>query len=173
MTTPANNEQGRSPVVHRDRERAKRIITSIADGHTTKMAAQAGGIARRTLYEWIYKAQEVRLAREDNPDVELTPYDDDYLWFLYEYELAEHSRKEELMKRIEKAGEDPKRWAANAWLLERLHPDEFSLRQNVQITDTNDKEAFTLNIGGRPKQIQATVEDADISVPVDFEIVQD
>jgi len=173
MATLTNREQGRSPVVHRDRERAKLIITAIAEGHTTKMAAQSGGIARRTLYEWLYKAQEVRLAREDDPEVEVTPYDEDYLWFLYEYELAEDARKKALMKRIDEAGEDPRRWQANAWLLERLHPDEFSLRQNVQISERDDKEVFTLNIGGRPKQLEATMEDDSGSTPIDFEIVQD
>ena len=173
LVTLTNSEQGRSPVVHRDRERAKLIIKSISEGQTTKMAAQSGSIARRTLYEWLYKAQEIRLARESDPDAEVTPYDEDYLWFLYEFELAEHSRKQTLMRRIDEAGEDPKRWQANAWLLERLHPDEFSLRQNVQITDRSEKEVFTLNIGGRPKQLEATMEDESGSTPVDFEIVQD
>lgn len=112
------------------------------------MAAQVGGISRRTLYEWIYKGQDIRLAREADPDAKLTPYDEDYLWFLAKYENAEHSRKRMLLKRIEEAGEDPKKWQANAWLLERLHPEEFSLRSTVRMEAmTGEKEVFTLNIG--------------------------
>lgn len=118
------------------------------------MAAAIGGISRRTLYEWIYKGREIRELREENPAGQLTPYDEDYLWFLTNYELAEIERKTELLRRIEESGKDPKRWQANAWLLERLHPDEFSLRHSVRLEDTGDKEVFTLSFGSPPKQIQ-------------------
>lgn len=164
MTQLAKSEQGLPPVVHRDKDRAKRIIEAISEGQTTKMAAQVGGIARRTLYEWIYKGQEIRELREEDPNANLTPYDEDYLWFLYEYELAEHSRKRSLLTRIEKAGEDPKKWQANAWLLERLHPDEFSLRRSVEITDRADKQVFTFNIGGPPKRAPKEVQEADYEI---------
>jgi hypothetical protein len=169
MSVPAlNNEQGRPPLVHRDRERAGIIINAIKEGETTTMAAQSGGIARRTLYEWLYKGQEVRAAREDNPDTQVTPYDEDYLWFLLQYELAEHSRKKDLLGRIEDAGKDPRKWQANAWLLERLHPEEFSLRSTLQVTsEPEDRKVFTLNIGRPHPQRQnggADVEEADYEI---------
>lgn len=168
MSVPATiNEQGRPPIVHRDRERAELIINAIKEGETTTMAAQSGGIARRTLYEWLYKGQEVRAAREENPEVQITPYDEDYLWFLLQYEIAEHSRKKELVGRIEDAGKDPKKWQANAWLLERLHPEEFSLRSTVSVqSEPVEKQVFTLNIG-RPhpqRQNGDSVEDADYEI---------
>jgi len=161
------NEQGRPPIVHRDRQRAEQIVSAISDGETTTMAAQAGGIARRTLYEWLYKGQEVRAAREDDPDTTITPYDEDYLWFLVQYEQAELARKRELLGRIGVAGKDPKKWQANAWLLERLHPEEFSLRSTVQVMEgPSDREVFTLNIG-RPhpaRQKEQEVEAADYEI---------
>ena len=134
------------------------------------MAAQAGGIARRTLYEWLYKGQEVRAAREENPDTQLTPYDEDYLWFLLQYEKAEYARKKQLVGRIDTAGQDPKKWQANAWLLERLHPDEFSLRSTVQVMEgPGGKEVFTLNIG---LQHPARQKEQEVEIPVaDVEIV--
>lgn len=157
-------EMGRPPLVRRDRKRVKLMIDAVADGHSTTMVAQAGGVARRTLYEWLYKGQDVREARQYDPEARVTPYDDDYLWFLEEWEKAELSRKQELLDRIAEAGKDPKRWQANAWLAERLYPDEFSLRRNVKVEDNSTKEVFTLTIG-RPHE-------PGKEIPADYEIVE-
>lgn len=40
----------------------------------------------------------------------------------------------ELVRRIRKAGEDPRHWTANAWLLERRNPEAYALRQRVDVT---------------------------------------
>lgn len=166
--------QGRPPIVHRDRARARRIIKALTDGATMDMAAKRGGVSRRTLYEWLYKGQDVRDAREIDPEARLTPYDDDYLWFIEAYEAAETQMKETLLRRIFEAGDDPKKWQANAWILERRWPDEFALRQVVRNDDAR-RGVFTLNIGGAtPQSKKLTNGDAEKEIEVaDYEIADD
>lgn len=162
-------ERGKPPIINRDRERASFAIKAIEKGHTTTMAAQAADVSRRTLYDWRYKGEEIRRLKEENPDeLPLTPYDDDYLWFLRKWEAAELKRKQTLLKKIEDAGDDPKRWTANAWLLERLHPEEFSLKHRVEVANRNDKgDVWTINIG------EATARKSTETVDADFEIVDE
>ncbi len=166
MDEPTEN-LGKVPIIRKDRERAETVIKAIGDGHTTTMAAQAGGIARRTLYDWIDKGQDARHAISVDPEAQLTPYDQEYLWFLEQYETAQLERKRTLLARIEAAGSDAGKWQANAWLLERLYPDEFSMKRSVSlVSNGNNKQVFTLDMGGRPKQ-KALPEPQD----ADFEIV--
>ena len=40
--------------------------------------------------------------------------------------------KQRLIISIQKAGLDPARWTAHAWMLERKFPDEFGIRQKVE-----------------------------------------
>lgn len=167
VATSEPNERGRPPIVHRDRKRARKIIKALKDGATMDMAAQKGGVTRRTLYEWLYKGQDVRDARERDENARLTPYDDDYLWFVTEYEGAEAEMKQTLLTRIMEAGEDRQKWQANAWILERRWPDEFALRQVVR-ADRASNGVFTFNIGGATPQSKKL--EAGPVVDADYEI---
>lgn len=160
--------QGKVPILVKDRERAEYVIEAIRRGNTTTMAAQAGGISRRTLYDWIDKGVAARDAADTG--VMLTPNDQEYLWFIEAYDEAQLERKRELLSRIEEAGSDAGKWQANAWLLERLYPEEFSLKRSVSlVSNSDDKQVFTLNMGGSDlKQLKnGNSEPAD----ADFEIV--
>ncbi len=42
-------------------------------------------------------------------------------------------RKAIYIGRIEEAGRDPRNWTAVAWLLERLHPDEFGRKTKFEV----------------------------------------
>ena len=156
------------PLLRRDRKRVQQILEEIEDGGTTKMAAEIGGVARRTLYEWVYKAQEIRDARMDDPMSSVTPYDDDYIWFLREYEKARHARKKKLLKRIEKAGEKGK-WQADAWLLGHYDPEDFGRGQVAATTHTGN-EVFTFNIATKPRHmrieegIEEEIKDAEFEI---------
>lgn len=171
MNLPATTEHvdmGRPPIVKRDRDRARFAILAISLGHSTTMAAQAAGVSRRTIYSWLTKGKQIRTTIEEYPHLlPLTPFDKDYLWFLKAWEKAEYKRKQELLKRIEEAGEDGK-WQANAWLLERLHPDEFSTRREVVISDERKSdEAFTINMGHAEIVETPEVKDAE------FELIEE
>ena len=145
--------EGKVPILRKDRDRAEMVIDAIRQGHTTTMAAQAGGISRRTLYDWIDKGTDARNVIESGLDTKLTPFDQDYLWFIEQYDMAQLERKKTLLDRIESAGSDAGKWQANAWLLERLYPDEFSMKRSVSLVSSGqDKQVFTLNMGGKPKK---------------------
>lgn len=167
-----SRNEGKVPIIRKDRDRADMVINAIKNGHTTTMAAQAGGISRRTLYDWIDKGVAARDAVETDPDAKLTPYDQEYLWFLEQYEIAQLERKKTLLARIEDAGADAGKWQANAWLLERLYPDEFSMKRSVSlVSNGRDKQVFTFNMGGAdiaPKKLNGDAEPQD----ADFEIVE-
>jgi hypothetical protein len=159
--------QGKVPILVKDRERAEFVITAIRKGNTTTMAAQAGGISRRTLYDWIDKGLAARDAVDTG--IQLTPNDQEYLWFIGMYEQAQLERKQTLLDRIEEAGSDAGKWQANAWLLERLYPDEFSLKRSVSLISNNDdKQVFTLNMGGselkKLKNGNGATQDADYEI---------
>lgn len=163
-------EQGKPPIVSRDRGRAKNALKAISLGHTTKMAAQAAGVSRRTLYEWRYKGEAIRQLKEDSPEeLPLTPYDQDYLWFLKAWEKAEYKRKEALLKAIDDAGKTS--WQAKAWLAERLYPDEFSKTRKIEVGTAveGNKEAWSIMIGDETAQIGSgnPVEEADYEILTD------
>lgn len=172
MNLPATTnglEQGRPPIVQRDRDRARHALKAVSLGHSTTMAAQATGVSRRTIYAWLDKGRSIRELKEHSPDdLPLTPFDKDYLWFLKGWEKAEYKRKEELLGRIDKASQDGK-WQASAWLAERLHPEEFSTRREIKLVDPNTEreEVFTLQMG------HAEVNDVPEIKEVDFEILED
>jgi transposase len=163
-----NGFEGKVPIIRKDRDRAINVIDAIEKGHSTTMAAQAGGISRRTLYDWVDKGEAARDALETDPDAKLTPFDQEYLWFLEQYEKAQLERKKTLLSRIEDAGSDAGKWQANAWLLERLYPDEFSMKRSVSlVSNRNDKQVFTLNMGGADLNKKSLP-----PVDADFEIVE-
>lgn len=172
MNLPATTnglEQGRPPIVQRDRDRARFALKAVGLGHSTTMAAQAAGVSRRTIYAWLDKGKQIRELREHFPEASpLTPFDKDYLWFLKGWEKAELKRKAELLSRIDEAAQDGK-WQAAAWLAERLHPDEFSTRAQVLVTSDSKKqdEIFTLQMG------HAEIIETPEVREVDFEIVED
>lgn len=172
MNLPATTnglEQGRPPIVKRDRERARYAMKAISLGHSTTMAAQAAGVSRRTIYAWLDKGKQIRELKEYFPEqLPLTPFDKDYLWFISGWEKAELKRKAELLKRISDAGGDGK-WQADAWLLERLHPDEFSTRRELKVSSDNRNQdaAFTIQMGN------AVIADPIEPKAIDFEIVDE
>lgn len=167
-----SKHEGKVPILRKDRDRADMVIDAIRNGHTTTMAAQAGGISRRTLYDWVDKGTAARDAIETDPEAKLTPNDQEYLWFLEQYEKAQLARKQTLLARIEEAGSDAGKWQANAWLLERLYPEEFSMKRSVSlVSNGRDKQVFTLNMGGADighKKLNGDTETTE----ADFEIVE-
>ena len=159
------NDKGKPPILVRDKDRVKNVLMAVRKGHSTTMAAQAGGISRRTLYDWREKGEEVRRLMSDNPEeLPLTPYDDAYLDFIKKWDKAEYERKEELVRRIDKAGEE--KWQANAWLLERLHPEEFSNKKHVTVSGPDRRgDTWTLKIGDKTAALGGDdIEEADYEI---------
>jgi len=52
--------------------------------------------------------------------------------FAGKVERAEVEYEQLLLLSIRKAGLDPAKWTAHAWLLERKHPDRWGLKQSIE-----------------------------------------
>lgn len=119
----------------------KEIGVRIArDGSTAKEAALLAGISESIYYRWLKRgrkehmrleAQEIET--EEGKRESANPVELPYLQLFGVVSKAIPLRKALLVKRIRKAGEDPRNWTANAWLLERMHPDEFGRKTRLEI----------------------------------------
>lgn len=117
----------------------RKIAIMIANGSTAKEAALLAGISESVFYRWIKRGRKERirleeLGIEDDDKSEADMNELPYLELFEAVNTAIPLRKAILVERIRKAGEDSRNWTANAWLLERLHPDEFGRKTRLEIT---------------------------------------
>jgi hypothetical protein len=115
------------------------------------MCAQVGHIGRRTLYAWLERAEAIRDARMEDPLVQITPYDKDYLWFLAEWEDADFLHKQRHLANIEEAASDGS-VAASQWLLTKLHPEEFGNNPEPAPRQRDEQKIIMLNIPAIPRR---------------------
>ena len=92
-------------------ERSPVVIRAVELGMSLQKAATAAGVSDETLQNW----------RAKHPA------------FLLELQNARERGKLRLLAKIDAAGDDPTRWQANAWLLERTYPSEYALVNRVQL----------------------------------------
>lgn len=123
------------------------IVKAISSGVPRRFVADLTGVPERTLRHWIQSG------REKKSDV--------FIAFFAAIKKAEAKAVESRIKRIEAAGkggliertttterrldgsivqkvvekECPGQWTADAWMLERCHPDEFALQRKKDIEE--------------------------------------
>ena len=139
----------------------KAICDNIICGLTNHDSAVLAGVSEGSFYAWL-KRGEVETARlAMHPHSRPRKYEARYVEFLKAVEKAKSQRKSLLLSRIQKAAKggeqftETKRtfkagelteevitvkqmlpeWTAAAWLLERIHPQEFARRQRVDVFD--------------------------------------
>jgi len=156
-------DRGHPPVIFRDKDRARKILKCRNNGGSKVMCAQVGNIGRRTLYAWLERAEAIRDARMEDPLIQVTPYDKDYLWFLHEWENADFNHKLRHLKNIEDAADDGN-IKASQWLLTKLHPEEFGNNPPDRVMDSGDKkqQIVMLNIPSLPTRRPIEILDAEI-----------
>src|SRR5215210_4357861 len=93
------------------------IVNALAAGATIKAATGAAGISERTYYLW----------REQGGQ---EGADEAFLQFLQRTTRAREQGKVALTASIRKAAAED--WRAAAWLLERLEPEAWSLKQRLE-----------------------------------------
>lgn len=108
------------------------------DGCTYTDAAKLSGISVITFHRWMKRGrveqERLGLLGYDSEDVEfINVVELPYLNFFETIDKAIPLRKALLVSRIRDAGADPRNWTANAWLLERMHPDEFGRKTRLDI----------------------------------------
>lgn len=115
------------------------IAQRIAEGSTQKDAAILSGVSESIFYRWITRGRK-ELARlealgVDGIDREFVVPEE--LPFLELFEMVNRAipfRKATLLEKIQFAAQDPRNWTAAAWMLERLHPDEFGRKTRLEIS---------------------------------------
>lgn len=111
-----------------------RIYQVIGKGATYSKAAAAGGISRRTLYNWLERGQKDLEDYEDrmdafvNDELPEPPEKSCYAEFYWNFGKFEAQLCEDMLDEIIKAAKDPRNWAAAMTLLERRFPDEYGRR---------------------------------------------
>lgn len=98
-------------VSKRTPEREAVILNHLEQGKPKQAACGAAGITADTLNQWI----------DSDPDL------------AERVEVAMSKGESALLDKIIVAGEDPRQWTANAWLLERTRQNRYALRQKAVI----------------------------------------
>ena len=113
------------------------ICEAIENGATLEIAAQAAGIAPRTLDEWLHHG---RKELQENPDA-AGPCAN----FVRAANVASAKLETDLLATIQAASE--KNWTASAWLLERKHPSRYAKVDRLRVSgdETNDKPVKTVS----------------------------
>ena len=108
-----------------DKEKIKKASSIIANGNFAITAQQFLRISPQTWYNWMNWGEEQSLLDEDERD----PKKRIYMEFFDSIKSAEAQAEITAVKNIRTAGLDPSRWQANAWYLERKHPERWGQRQ--------------------------------------------
>jgi DNA-binding transcriptional regulator YiaG len=116
----------------------------IESASTPKVAATLG-VNRVTVWSWIDRARN----DPDAPQI--------YRDFLQMVEESVAEWESNRIKRIEEAGEDPKHWTANAWLLERnpFTKESWARVDRVELTGKNGDAVQVEDVSGRDKIVAA------------------
>lgn len=116
-------------------ETIKIIADNIAIGLSNKDAATLAGIDESTFYNWINRAEvELNRVAEDNRR-KVFKEEQPFVEFFKSIKKAIPRRKQRLVGVIQSAA--PSQWQAAAWLLERLHFDEFGRKDRQDVTINN------------------------------------
>jgi hypothetical protein len=93
-------------------ERMQAVIDNIRDGQPITRAARLAGLNPATVHRWREEDEEFKEAVED----------------ALEFQIAA------LTAKVDRASDTD--WKAAAWRLERLRPDEFGAKKELQVTAT-------------------------------------
>lgn len=95
-------------------EIADKILQSVANGNPTKFAANSAGVSEAVVYKWM------NYGKHGNPDDE---YEARFVDFFKNMKIARAKWVEARVAKITFAANQ--QWQANAWLLERMYPEQF------------------------------------------------
>ena len=138
------------------------IVANIILGLNVKDAANIAGVGKTSYFAWILRGEKELKRISDNPELEVSPREAIFVEFVNNLKLAIPKRKQRSLSQLQliaRGGiaiqekttitrtnrhggttseekivvkETAPSWQAFAWLLERLHPDEFGKRLQLQ-----------------------------------------
>lgn len=102
------------------------IVERLASGCTLEVAAEAAGVHRVTVQEWLKIGREAEAIDEDGG--KLNARQRECLELLREEQTARAGVRVKALAAIQKAGLSGT-WQASAWLLERMFPEEYAAQK--------------------------------------------
>jgi len=127
-------------------ECAAQIVLYGRDGLSFVDACILSGVSERRAYEWQALCLDGANSKEEPSGVLLAVF--------AEHKKARLALKHELITNVKSAIEsDPKLWASNMTLLERMFPDEFARTERVSLT------AIGANIGQDYDRLKTLLQD--------------
>ncbi len=105
---------------------AKKLVKLVAELGAIEPAARLCGVPPQTVRGWITRGED-RHSQGRPP----TP---EYVAFVASVEKALGQWEYDRLARIAAAGEQPRNWTANAWLLERRWPERYGRRATVEVS---------------------------------------
>jgi transposase len=141
------------------------ITTNIIAGLSNHDAAVSAGIGERTFYAWLSRGEAEMIRLKENGRRKMRKREEPFVQFMQAVKKAKSLRKRTLLAQIQQAARggaeytETKRtfrlqngtlvmveeitankerapvWQAAAWLLERIHPDEFGRRNRIDVYD--------------------------------------
>lgn len=117
----------------RYKENIDKLIREIENGVPVKYACAIAGITEKTFYEYLNRAER---------DLENGKKNSPYIQFSESVKKAKAFFISTRIDSIRGYGDSDEKgaWLASAWLLERLYPEEFALKKNIE--DNNQTEAI-------------------------------
>lgn len=114
-------------------ERIEKIIKLIRLGNFAETAAAAGGISKQTYYNWLGKGREER-ERLDMTGGKPRATEKPFLEFFDAVEEARAEAEARMVAQITTAAQDPTKWQAAAWWLERVAPQKYGKINRTEIS---------------------------------------
>jgi transposase len=142
-------------------ELIKTVSDNITLGLSNADAAALAGIGESTFYAWRARG-EAEIERVDsNPRASIRKEEVPFVEFVEAIKKAVPRRKQVLIGRIQKAAQSDQ-WQAAAWLLERLHNEEFGRRQVVEFKEWK---IAAQQAGLQPEEVEQIFE-ADVEAAI-------
>lgn len=119
------------------------ICTNLATGASIEASAEAAGVTRVTVYNWLKRGRA-----EDAPD--------EFAQFAADVTEAQAVAEVHLVRIMRQAATDggPGDWRAAAWLLARRHPERWSEKRQLEVS-TAEKPSSTQAVAAMFSQVQA------------------
>lgn len=150
----------------------QRLIDGIVGGLPPMIACDHAGVALPTFYEWLREGEKAR--EKQNRFEPLTARDARYARFHMNLQEKLANRALSAVANIRNAGQDPKYWKADAWLLSKWFPEYYGDKIAVEHTGG---QVISINVPSdeeRYKAMAAAMREANIPLPaIEAEVIED
>lgn len=134
-------------------ETIKAITDNIILGMSNRDACALSGIDASTFYIWLQRGEAEHNRLQTSPKRAVRPREAPFLNFFNAIKKAIPQRKQSLILQIRMAAREPQHWQAAAWLLERIHPDEFARKDRLDVTWQREAERLGIDVSQEFQQL--------------------